>query len=103
MARKSRQSSAANVPGPGVPATVSGPHPADFPLGSIESRAAARAMMRPDRLRAGDKGTLDDGCTYIVVPDSSRGGKLMQIVFPRSFTEVFCLESAAKSVRDSRA
>jgi len=28
-----------------LPATHSGPRPADFPLGSVESRAAARAMM----------------------------------------------------------
>jgi hypothetical protein len=30
---------------PGLPATNSGPRPADFPLGSVESRAAVRAMI----------------------------------------------------------
>src|SRR5271169_5775439 len=30
---------------PGIPATDSGPRPADFPLGSVESRAAVRAMI----------------------------------------------------------
>jgi hypothetical protein len=30
---------------PKLPATVSGPRPADFPLGSVESRAAVRAMI----------------------------------------------------------
>ncbi len=30
---------------PGIPATDSGPEPADFPLGSVESRAAVRAMI----------------------------------------------------------
>jgi hypothetical protein len=30
---------------PRIPATDSGPKPADFPLGSVESRAAVRAMI----------------------------------------------------------
>lgn len=45
----------------GLPATVSSFHPVDFPLGSVESRAAARAMIRPGELRAGDKGKTEDG------------------------------------------
>jgi hypothetical protein len=36
-----------------VPATVSGPGPGDYPLGSLESRAAARAMIEArERLNA---------------------------------------------------
>lgn len=37
-----------------LPATGSGPKPADFPLGSVESRAAARAMLseRPAETKA---------------------------------------------------
>jgi hypothetical protein len=30
---------------PGMPATDSGPRPADFPLGSVESHAAVRALI----------------------------------------------------------
>ena len=37
-----------------LPATHSGPRPADFPLGSLESRAAARALLtiRVNKTRA---------------------------------------------------
>jgi hypothetical protein len=49
--------------------TDSLPHPGNFPLGSIESRTAARAMIRPDRLRAGDSGTEKDGSWWFCGPE----------------------------------
>jgi hypothetical protein len=66
--------------------TDSLPHPGDFPLGSVESRAAARAMIRPDRPRAGDEGVTEDGRCYMWltrVPDKPESG-LMQLIFPWS-------------------
>lgn len=47
-----------------LPATLS-LHPADYPVGSVESRAAARAMLKQPR--AGDQGDTEDGGWYIVV------------------------------------
>lgn len=64
--------------------TDSLPHPGNFPLGSVESRAAARVMIATGRLRAGDRGTFKCGCTFFVA--SKRGGQgtetgaLVQIV-----------------------
>lgn len=69
-----------------LPATGSAPHPGNFPLGSVESRAAARAMIRPGRLRAGDKGTFPCGCWYVVT--TKPGGGVLQIVFPASFGSI---------------
>jgi len=51
----------------GLPATLSSLHPADFPVGSVESRAAARALLGPGQLRAGDQGDTEDGGWYLVV------------------------------------
>ena len=51
----------------GLPATLSLLHPGDFPVGSVESRAAARAMLGPGQLRAGDQGDTEDGGWYIVL------------------------------------
>lgn len=65
--------------------TDSLPHPANFPLGSVESRAAARAMIQPDRMRAGDRGTEADGSWWFVVNNEETGG-LTQIVFPKDFS-----------------
>lgn len=61
------------------------PHPGNFPLGSIESRAAARAMIGPERMRAGDRGTEADGSWWFVVNNEQTGG-LTQIVFPKDFS-----------------
>lgn len=69
----------------GLPATVSSLHPADFPLGSVESRAAARAMIRPGELRAGDKGKTEDGGWYLVIrenPNDPEDRRLLVITFP---------------------
>jgi hypothetical protein len=60
-------------------------HPASFPLGSVESRAAARAMIQPDRMRAGDRGTEADGSWWFVVNNEETGG-VTQIVFPKDFS-----------------
>jgi hypothetical protein len=64
--------------------TDSLPHPANFPLGSVESRAAARAMIQPDRMRAGDRGTEADGSWWFVVNNEETGG-VTQIIFPCCF------------------
>ena len=61
------------------------PHPSSFPLGSLESRAAARAMIGPERMRAGDRGTEADGSWWFVVNNGETGG-LLQIVFPKDFS-----------------
>lgn len=61
------------------------PHPGNFPLGSIESRAAARAMIGPERMRAGDRGTEADGSWWFVVTNEETGG-LTQVVFPKDFS-----------------
>jgi hypothetical protein len=60
------------------------PHPGSFPLGSVESRAAARAMIGPDRLRAGDRGTEPDGSWWFAANNEETGG-VLQIVFPCCF------------------
>jgi hypothetical protein len=60
-------------------------HPASFPLGSVESRAAARAMIQPDRMRAGDRGTEPDGSWWSVVNNEETGG-VTQIIFPKDFS-----------------
>jgi hypothetical protein len=60
------------------------PHPGNFPLGSIESRAAARAMIGPERMRAGDRGTEADGSWWVVVNNEETEG-VTQIVFPCCF------------------
>lgn len=68
-----------------LPATVSSLHPADFPLGSVESRAAARAMIRPGELREGDKGKTEDGGWYVVIkknPDDPGDRRLLVITLP---------------------
>ena len=65
--------------------TDSLPHPGDFPLGSPESRAAARAMIQPDRMRAGDRGTEPDGSWWFVVNNEETGG-VTQIIFPKDFS-----------------
>jgi len=41
-----------------LPGSNSGPHPADFPLGSAESRAAARALLSCQPITVVDFGTL---------------------------------------------
>jgi hypothetical protein len=60
-------------------------HPGSFPLGSLESRVAARAMIGPDRLRAGDTGVEKDGSSWVVIHDEDRDC-LVQIVFPKDFS-----------------
>ena len=64
--------------------TDSLPHPANYPLGSVESRAAARAMIQPDRMRAGDRGTEPDGSWWSIVNNEETGG-VTQVVFPCCF------------------
>jgi len=60
------------------------PHPGNFPLGSAESRAAARAVVASGRLRAGDQGRFKCGCRFVVVAkQSSRGqetGQTVQVI-----------------------
>lgn len=69
-----------------VGGTDSIPHPANFPVGSVESRAAARAMIRPDHPRAGDEGTFKCGCFFFWAnkeeKDATRG--MLQIIMPGS-------------------
>jgi hypothetical protein len=67
-------------------------HPANFPLGSLQSRAAARALIVARPWRAGDCGTFKCGCTYWVVAKSDDNGRptgrLIQMIFPKSFADV---------------
>jgi hypothetical protein len=60
------------------------PHPGNFPVGSVESRAAARAMIRPDRPRAGDEGTFKCGCFFFMInkAEGDQTGGLVQIIMP---------------------
>jgi len=72
-----------------LPATLSSLHPADFPVGSVESRAAARALLRPGQLRAGDEGDTEDGGWYIVVKgkgDDPQDPRALVITFPKSLS-----------------
>lgn len=74
-----------------LPATVSTLHPADFPIGSAESRAAARALLRPGRLRAGDQGKTEEGGFYIIVkknPSDPKDSRLLKIIFPATLSEL---------------
>ena len=61
-------------------ATESEPHPGNYPLGSVESRAAARAMIRPGRLRDGDEGYTEKGLRYVVVRDPVTGGLIKVVI-----------------------
>jgi len=69
-----------------------GVHPANFPLGSIESRAAARALIAAGRWRAGDTGTFKCGCCFMVTEaHNNKGrpsGRLVQFIFPKSWVDV---------------
>jgi hypothetical protein len=66
-----------------LPATDSRLHPGNFPIGSLESRAAARAFIRPGHLRAGDRGTDADSFWWVIRDEES--GRLIKIIFPRTF------------------
>ena len=69
--------------------TDSLPHPGNFPLGSIESRAAARAIVAAGRFRPGDRGTFRCGCTFVMVQKQNAEGHelkgFVQIIFPKDF------------------
>lgn len=71
--------------------TESLPHPGSFPLGSIESRAAARAIVAAGRFRSGDRGTFRCGCIFVVVSKQDAEGNelkgMVQIIFPKEFAE----------------
>jgi hypothetical protein len=56
----------------------------EHPGSSVEPRAAARAMIGPDRMRAGDRGTEADGSWWFAVNNEETGG-VTQIVFPCCF------------------
>jgi hypothetical protein len=74
-------------------ATESEPHPGNFPLGSVESRAAARSMIRPGKLRAGDTGNTEEGHYYVVVRDPKTCGLLRVVIaldIPEIFVETLC-------------
>jgi hypothetical protein len=70
--------------------TDSLPHPGSFPLGSIESRAAARAIIAAGRFRNGDRGTFRCGCSYTVLGKLDSEGReskgAVQIVFPKDWS-----------------
>lgn len=72
--------------------TDSLPHPANFPLGSIESRAAARAVVATGRLRPGDRGTFKCGCSYFVVSKTNAKGEetsgTVQMILPKDFSNL---------------
>jgi hypothetical protein len=50
-------------------------------------------MIQPDRLRARDRGTEDDGSWWFVVNNAETGG-LVQIVFPKDFSNAMQKERA---------
>jgi hypothetical protein len=66
-------------------------HPGNFPVGSLESRAAARTMVRPNQLRTGDEGMLKCGCMFFVVNiEDSKGnptGKVRMVILPVTFSD----------------
>ena len=70
--------------------TDSLPHPGNFPLGSIESRAAARAIIAAGRFRNGDRGSFRCGCSYTVLGKLDSEGRelkgMMQIIFPKDWS-----------------
>lgn len=85
---KSRDSKGQGNSEPRLPATVSKLHPADFPIGSVESRAAARSMVRVGELRAGDRGEIE-GVYYIVVKTRwDKDGGPIVVVLPRKLSEL---------------
>lgn len=58
-------------------ATESLPNPGNFPVGSLQSRAAARTLAR--RERDGDQGVTEDGLSYVVFKDDA--GQLRRLIF----------------------
>lgn len=99
---KSRESKLTSSADARLAATVSTLHPADFPIGSAESRAAARAMLRPGQLRAGDKGVTEEGEPYLVVkkkPDDPRDPRLLIIVLPRNLRDLMPPPRSAEAPR----
>lgn len=60
-------------------ATESLPNPGNFPVGSLQSRAAARTLA--SRERDGDQGVTEDGWPYIVFRDET--GSLRRLVIDR--------------------
>ena len=58
-------------------ATESLPNPGNFPVGSLQSRAAARTLA--SRERDGDQGMTKDGLSYIVFKDDA--GQLRRLIF----------------------
>lgn len=69
---KSPESNEQKKKNTGSPATNLLPQPANFPLGSRESRAAARAMVRPGELREGDQGRTA-GVWWTISKDEETG------------------------------
>jgi hypothetical protein len=63
---------------PTLPATIAGPRPDDFPLGSIEQRAAARAEL--DRRRAAE----DEVVMTVTFSVVGGGGPVKTLTFTRS-------------------
>jgi len=59
------------------PATQSVPEPGDYPLGSLESRAAARAVIEERKIRAVHDGLLTE---IRVVECSAEGQRLAEVI-----------------------
>jgi hypothetical protein len=58
-------------------ATESLPNPGNFPVGSLQSRAAARTLA--SREREGDQGMTEDGRSYVVFRNGA--GDLCWLIF----------------------
>lgn len=63
----------------GTTATSSLPRPEDFPVGSVESRAAARLVVQQGGLRENDEGVTEEGHPYFVFKDP-KTHQLMKII-----------------------
>lgn len=87
--RKSKQKEKAER---GLSATASVVHPADFPVGSLESRAAARTLLR--KLRPGDQGATEDGGWYLCIGPHGHDPRPIVIVFPKSLRDLRSRRSA---------
>ena len=65
-----RNSSDSRGPRGRLPATDLRPRPGDFPVGSLESRAAARAILGEGGLEVGTSGFTEEGHFYRIIPGS---------------------------------
>ena len=89
-----RNSSNSRGPGGRLPATDLRPRPGDFPVGSLESRAAARAILGEGGLEVGTSGFTEEGHFYRIIPGSDGQPVKMIWDIPRPSREGPSFESS---------